>query len=118
VPASNILGLAAEESTWGASQIAMNTNNYFGSHVGAPGSIGTYTTAGGAQVAMFSSFLTSAQSFATNYGPLVSGISNPTAFAQALVPSFNSGNAANGGNPKFVPLVSGTINSVRGCGVQ
>ncbi|MGH7813905.1 MAG: RHS repeat-associated core domain-containing protein [Candidatus Binataceae bacterium] len=110
VPVSNILGLAALESKWGKSSIAINAGNFFGLHAGAPGSIGTYTTAGGAKVAEFSGFAGSAQSFATDFGPLVSGISDPAAFAQALVPKFNSANS------NYVPALRGTINSVSGCG--
>jgi RHS repeat-associated protein len=118
VPTANILGLAAEETGWGTSSIALNANNFFGIHAGAPGNIGTYTTAGGATVSMFpasTGFLSSAQSFATNFGSLVNGISNPTAFAQALVPKFNPANAAKGGNPNFVSLVSSTIRGVSAC---
>jgi hypothetical protein len=118
VPTANILGLAAEETGWGTSSIALNAHNFFGIHAGAPGNIGTYTTNGGATVSMFpasTGFLSSAQSFAVNFGSLVNGISNPTAFAQALVPKFNTANAANGGNPNFVRLVSGTIRGVSAC---
>jgi RHS repeat-associated protein len=118
VPAANILGLAAEETGYGTSSIALNAHNFFGIHAGAPGNIGTYTTAGGATVSMFpagTGFLSSAQSFAANFGSLVNGISNPTAFARALVPKFNSANAATGGNPNFVRLVGGTIKGVSAC---
>ena len=119
VPSANILGLAAEETGWGTSPIALNAHNFFGIHAGAPGSIGPYTTSGGAKVSMFpanTGFLASAQSFAANFGYLVKGISNPTSFAQALVPKFNPANAAKGGNPNFVRLVSGTIRAVSTCG--
>jgi hypothetical protein len=119
VPTANILGLAAEETGWGTSSIALSAHNFFGIHAGAPGSIGTYTTTGGARVSMFpasTGFLSSGQSFATNFGSLVNGVSNPTAFAQALVPKFNTANAATGGNPNFVRLVSGTIKGVSACG--
>ena len=119
VPVANILGLSAEETRYGTSSVAMNANNFFGIHSGAPGSIGTYTTSGGAGVSMFpasTGFLSSAQSFAINFGSLVNGVSDPTAFAQALVPNFNSANAATGGNPNFVNLVVGTIAGVSACG--
>jgi RHS repeat-associated protein len=118
VPTANILGLAAEETGYGTSSIALSAHNFFGIHAGAPGSIGTYTTAGGATVSMFpasTGFLSSAQSFATNFGSLVNGVANPTAFAQALVPKFNTANAATGGNPNFVRLASGTIKGVSAC---
>jgi RHS repeat-associated protein len=119
VPTANILGLAAEETGWGTSSIALNANNFFGIHAGAPGNIGTYTTSGGARVSMFpasTGFLSSGQSFGTNFGSLVKGVSNPTAFARALVPKFNTAKAATGGNPNFVRLVSGTIKGVSACG--
>ena len=118
VPTANILGLAAEETGWGTSSISQNAHNFFGIHAGAPGNIGTYTTSDGSAVSMYTAatgFLSSGQSFATNCGSLVNGIDNPTNFTQALVPSFNPANAQAGGNPSFINLVSGTIDSVNAC---
>ena len=102
----------------GTSSVALNANNFFGIHAGAPRSIGTYVTSGGAKVSMYPvspGFLSSGLSFAANFGNLVNGVGSPTAFAQALVPKFNTANAATGGNPNFVNLVSGTIRGVSGC---
>ncbi|MBS0575786.1 MAG: glucosaminidase domain-containing protein [Proteobacteria bacterium] len=118
VPAENVLGLSAEETGWGTSSIAMNANNFFGIHAGAPGSIGTYVTSGGARVSEYpasTGYLSSGLSFASNFGSLVQGISDSAAFAQALVPKFNTANAKTGGNPDFVKLVNGAINGVKGC---
>ncbi len=119
VPPANLLGLSAEESEWGQHRFARDLNNFFGQHAGSPGSVGThtYTTPGGKKVSMaiFEGFPSSVQSFETRFGSLVHGLSDPTAFAKALVPKFNTANAATGGNPKFVPLVSATIRSVSAC---
>jgi RHS repeat-associated protein len=116
VPVANILGLASEESTQGTSNVALNAHNFFGIHAGAAGSIGTYTTSGGANVSVFpaaTGFLTSGQSFVNQWGPQVSGQANAGAFANALVPSFNTANAKTGGNPDFVSLVTGAINGIK-----
>lgn len=114
VPVQDILGLAGQESAWGTSSIAVNDNNFFGQHGGAPGESGTTKTSKGVSVAVFSSFAASAQSFATAFGSLVQGKADPAAFAQALIPKFNSGKAP-GGNPNFANVVKGAIQSVINC---
>jgi hypothetical protein len=116
VPVENILGLASEESTQGTSNIATNAHNFFGIWAGAPGSIDTYTTSGGRDVSVFpaaTGFLSSGQSFVQRWGPHVKGQADASAFANALVPSFNTANAKTGGNPKFVDLVKGAIAGIK-----
>ncbi|HEV2387328.1 MAG TPA: RHS repeat-associated core domain-containing protein [Candidatus Acidoferrales bacterium] len=114
VPVENVLGLAGEECTYGTSTIARDANNFFGLHAGAPGSVGTYTTGKGAVVARFPApgFANSGQSLVDAFGNLVAGVTDPGAFAKALVPKFNSGNLATGGNPHFVALVTGAIQAI------
>ncbi len=115
-PVQDVLGLSAEESGKGLSAIAVNAHNFFGLHAGAPGNIGIYTTLGGATVSKFSAqtgFLDSGQAFVDLYKGAVTGATDPTKFAQALVQAgFNTGKAGTG-NPNFVPLVSGTIGGIQ-----
>ncbi|MFI5176597.1 MAG: hypothetical protein ACHQKY_17185, partial [Terriglobia bacterium] len=60
-------------------------------------------------------YLASGQSFAAQFGSFVNGVSNPTAFAQALVKAgFNPATAAGGGNPNFVASTAATINATAG----
>jgi RHS repeat-associated protein len=115
VPVQNILGLSAQESAYGLSAIAQGANNYFGLHAGAPGSTGTYTTSGGATVSAFPSatgYSSSGQAFATMYGSLVQDRANAAAFANSLVPKFNTANAKTGGNPDFLKAVTGAIAAI------
>jgi Mannosyl-glycoprotein endo-beta-N-acetylglucosaminidase len=116
VPTQNILGLSGIESQWGRSNAATEANNFFGLHGGAnaPFATGVWYTSGGVAMSSFPSYLTSAQSFAAQYGNSVQGIANPTAFAQALVNAgFNPGKLPYG-NPNFVPDTAGTINATAG----
>jgi RHS repeat-associated protein len=121
VPVQNVLGLSGIESQWGTSNAALQANNFFGLHGGAnaPFANGVWYTSpkSGPAVAMskFPSYLASAQSFAAQYGSYVQGVTNPTAFAQALVKAgFNPGSAALGGNPNFVKDTAATINATAG----
>ena len=113
VPTQNVLGLSGIESRWGTSNAAMSANNFFGLHGGAnaPFANGSWTTGGGVQMSAFPSYLASAQSFAAQYGPTVSGISDPTAFAQALVRAGFNPATAPAGNPNFVADTASTINT-------
>jgi hypothetical protein len=43
------------------------------------------------------------KSFEAQFGGLVAGKVTPIDFATALVPRFNSGKAASGGNARFIP---------------
>ncbi|MGA7675154.1 MAG: hypothetical protein WCA78_08925 [Rhizomicrobium sp.] len=93
---------------------ALKANNFFGLHGGAnaPFADDDWYTKDGVPMSHFPSYLDSAKSFAARYGKYVAGISDPTAFAQALVKAgFNSGKAP-GGDPKFVEKTVGTIASV------
>ncbi len=110
-PVQNVLGLSAEETNYGNSPIAVNAHNFFGLHAGAPGSVGVYTTLAGAKAAEFPSangFFASGQSFVDLFKNAVSGLSDPTAFARALVKA-----GFNAANSKFVPLVTGSIGAIR-----
>ena len=114
VPTQNVLGLSANESSWGTSSAAQEANNFFGLHGGAdaPFANGVWYTKKGVAMSSFPSYLESAKSFAAQYGKFVAGITDPTEFAQALVKAgFNSGKAP-GGDPKFVEKTVGTIASV------
>jgi hypothetical protein len=114
IPTQNVLGLSANESYWGTSDAALKANNFFGLHGGAnaPFADDDWYTKDGVPMSHFPSYLDSAKSFAAQYGKYVAGISDPTAFAQALVKAgFNSGKAP-GGDPKFVEKTVGTIASV------
>jgi hypothetical protein len=116
IPTQNVLGLSGIESTWGTSNIATSANNFFGLHGGAnaPFANGAYVTSGGVQMSAFPSYLASAQSFAAQYGSFVSGVVDPTKFAQALVSAgFNPGKLPLG-NPDFVKDTARTINATKG----
>jgi hypothetical protein len=63
-------------------------------------------------MSIFPSYLASAQSFASQFGSLVQGKSDPTAFVKALVPRFNPGKAPLG-NPDFVPFTVDVILTVK-----
>jgi Mannosyl-glycoprotein endo-beta-N-acetylglucosaminidase len=105
VPTQNILGLSGIESAWGQSNAALQANNFFGLHGGAnaPFATGVWYTSGGVAMSSFPSYLASGQSFAAQFGSFVKGVSNRTAFAEALVKAgFNPATAAGGGNPNFV----------------
>ncbi|HTT76557.1 MAG TPA: RHS repeat-associated core domain-containing protein [Candidatus Binataceae bacterium] len=119
VPAANILGLSAEETGYGTSAIATHCHNFFGIHRGASGSTGNCRgTPTGVSVSGFPAsdgFLLSGQAFARQWGGDVRGVSNPSAFAKAIPPSFNPRNPALGGNPDFNSLVSSTIAGVAPC---
>ncbi|MGH9474640.1 MAG: RHS repeat-associated core domain-containing protein, partial [Terriglobales bacterium] len=87
---ANILGLSSYESGWGQSNIARNYGNFFGLTAGRnfTGTIGVYRSPNGYAYGVYPSpgFLTSGMSFAESpFGRRVSGITDPTAFAQALV---------------------------------
>jgi hypothetical protein len=73
-----------------------------------------WTTSGGVSMSAFPSYLASAQSFAAQYGSFVTGVVDPTKFAQALVSAgFNPGKLPLG-NPNFVKDTAGTINATKG----
>ena len=116
VPTQNILGLSGIESTWGTSNAATQANNFFGLHGGAnaPFANGVWYTSGKVAMSAFPSYSASAQSFAAQYGSNVQGVTDPTAFAQALVKAgFNPGKAPLG-NPNFVRDTAATINATAG----
>lgn len=117
LPVENILGLAAQESQYGAGRIARELNNYFSMHAPAPLQISAESAQGSAsvKVAKFDSFQKSAQSFALRYGASVRGKREPMEFAQALVRSgYNSGDAATGGRNGFADYLAKIIVAVRG----
>jgi hypothetical protein len=65
-------------------------------------------------MSVFPSYLASGRSFAAQYGSYVTGVTNPTAFAQALVKAgFNTGTAPFG-NPSFVKDTAATIGATAG----
>jgi hypothetical protein len=85
--AGDILGLAGLESGWGTGfLITAGTNNYFSLTAGPAfgGTVGTYQQ-GSYTYGVYSSFLSSGESFANSYfGVRVEGITNPLVFATAL----------------------------------
>lgn len=115
VPTENVLGLSGIESQWGTSNAAQSASNFFGLHGGAsaPFATGTWYTSGGVAMSMFSSYLSSAQSFASQYGGFVANAANPISFAKGLVRAgFNPGKAPLG-NPNFVRDTANTIDTTR-----
>jgi hypothetical protein len=126
-----ILALSAAESGYGRDWNASNVvehrlpngnkvkgpaNNFFSLQGGAsaPFADGIVVSGGGTVLSAFPSYKASAQSFAKQFGALVMGKADPSAFARGLVPRFNSGTASGRipGNPKFVPDLTGIIGSV------
>lgn len=88
--AADVLGLAAYESGWGESNIAINYNNYFGLTAGPnfTGTTGVYHSPNGSSCGIYPApgFLSSGLSFAeSSFGARVRGISGPVAFAEAMV---------------------------------
>jgi hypothetical protein len=81
-----ILGLSALESRWGKSRFAQEGNNFFGLHWPASFALGYLVAQDNpaVNVAIFSSYRTSAESFAKDYGKYVRGLTDPTDFARAL----------------------------------
>lgn len=113
VSPEDILGLSAAETGYGRSAIAQQANNFFSLHGDATAPYATgVRRAGDGPMSVFPSYLASAQSFAAQYGYLVQGKINPSAFANALVPRFNSAKAPLG-NPNFVPNLVIVINAVK-----
>jgi RHS repeat-associated protein len=122
VPADYLLGLSGWESTWGADRFAAQGNNFFSLHGGstAPFAIGSMKALGNnTYLSTFPSYLASGQSFLAQYGKGLAQASSPAAFALQLIKNhFNSGNAATGGNPNFLPNTVTGINMVirrKGC---
>lgn len=116
VPVENILGLAAHESQYGTGRIARSYNNYFSMHAPAPLQSGEIAPLGDPKkrVAIFPSFLISGRSFATRFGPFVTGLSDPDAFAKALVKHhYNPGSNAKGGVDHYDKLLVGVIAKVK-----
>ena len=115
VPTELILGLSAAESQWGTGRIASSFNNFFSQHgSNQPFSNGSAPSLKDGTVATYASYYDAARGFAAKYGSAVQGITNPTAFAQALVNAgFNSGNSKTGGRDDFVPYTAGVIDSTK-----
>ena len=116
VPVENILGLAAQETQYGQGRIATEYNNYFSMHAPAPLQISDAPVKGSAtvRVAVYSSFLQSAQSFSARFGPAVQGKSDPIAFALALMHAgYNSGDPKTGGRAGFAKYLVDIIGAVK-----
>jgi len=116
LPTEMILGLSAQESQWGTGRIANTANNYFSQHASArvPYQIATIPSLKDGPMSRFASYETSARSFAAMYGNAVRGITDPTAFGQALVrANFNTGNSKTGGRDDFVSYLAGIINDTK-----
>jgi flagellum-specific peptidoglycan hydrolase FlgJ len=116
VPVENMLGLAAQESQYGAGRIAREYKNYFSMH--APAMFQTREEPAlndpKVQVAVFDSFYQSGRSFLARFGDAIHGKSDPDAFAQALVKAgFNSGKAATGGRDNFAHYLADIIRMVQ-----
>jgi flagellum-specific peptidoglycan hydrolase FlgJ len=121
VPVEFILGIAAEESTRGSGHIARVYNNYFSiesknPHFLAPFSTGVAMASGTVHkkqhvyVAKYKSFNDSAESFSSIYGNVVSGQTDATELAKALVAvSYNTGDSTTGGRNDFITYLVGII---------
>lgn len=114
VSTADILAIAARESTWGTSNFAVQGNNFFGLHAPQAGQSGTVTGSQGVVMAAFSGFAASAQAFANNYGGLVQGLANPTAFFSALQNSGKFGITPATGKPvpTYVPSGAATARGI------
>jgi hypothetical protein len=113
VPAENVLGLSALESTWGLGKFAKGKNrNFFSMHYPAPFQSGYVVSDGGTKVSTFASYGDSMRSFIKVYGALVRGKSDPEAFARALQDSGNFG--INPDGTKVSTFVHGAANTIRG----
>lgn len=116
VPTENILGLAAQESSYGDGRIATEYNNYFSMHAPVPLQIRAEAAKldPKVKVAVFGSFLQCGQSFVIKWGASVKNISDPLAFSQALVKAgYNTGNAKTGGRDGFAAYLAGIIIQVK-----
>jgi RHS repeat-associated protein len=104
----NILGLSANESGWGTGPlITSGTNNYFGLTAGPAfgGANGTHRQ-GSHVFNTYPSYRASANSMANSYmGARVQGITNPTAFVNAL----NANNSYNSENRGYNGRIVGAI---------
>ncbi len=112
IPVENILGVAALESQWRNSRIAIQGNNFFGINYPAPHAAGPLPTpAGGTTTySRFTSYAESLKSFVAIAGSLIQGTSDPEAFAAALQNSGKFGVYKNGAKvPIYVPKVAATI---------
>lgn len=111
VPTENVLGIAAEESGYGTSRIALEDDNFFGIHANPkalpPFATRSDSTADG-PVATFDSFYDSGRSFDAKFGGDVHGLSNPIDFTNALILAhFNTENKS------FGTLLPSVIEMVR-----
>jgi RHS repeat-associated protein len=110
-----ILGLSLAEVGVDGNSLSNNGNNFFsmegGNSRSLPFAIGTGRTKGGTVYATYSSYYDSGRSFLAVYGSKVRGIKNPTKFAQALVPSYNTANSKTGGTNNFVANTASVIRS-------
>ena len=115
VPAENILGLSALESTWGTGKFAINgNNNFFNIHYPARGATGFVSSGGGTKVSKFTSYANSLQSFIELSGSIVQGKSDPDEFARALQDSGKFGIYPDGSKvPTFVHSTALTIIGIR-----
>jgi RHS repeat-associated protein len=107
VPTASILGLSAEESQFGKSNIAQQAHNFFGLHAPAPGQTDVYVTRTGVSIAAFpeaTGFRSSGESFVKKYGKFVTGVSGAEPFAAAL-----HGHGFGVGNPQYVADLTNVI---------
>ncbi|MBV8939647.1 MAG: glucosaminidase domain-containing protein [Alphaproteobacteria bacterium] len=115
VPVQNLLGLSALESGWGVGdRFASEGNNFFGLHYPAPFSGSPmYAALSGAPVATFANYEASMNSFIVSDGNIIRGISDPTAFAEALQNSGKFGINRNGtAVSTYVPNMVSTIHGL------
>ena len=114
IPVEFILGLSAEESTWGTSNIATKFSNFFGMHGGAKYSVGTYHLSKKVSVSIYpidEGYLISGLSFGARWGKQLSGVSDAADFVQRLEDACFNGCPAQ--NPRFKKLLKDTIDSVK-----
>lgn len=125
---AEILGISALESGWGTGPFVGNGQNaFFNLEVVAtatnpnPGLLPFSTgwsipsRAPNVRVATYSSYLTSAQSFAAVEGSLINGVTNATAFATILQQQAKFGIGPNGPVASFIPDLTSIINKLTKC---
>ena len=115
VSVADVLGLSGLESGWGTGPFAgPGKNNFFSEHAPAYGEDGEETLSNGVRVAHFASYTDSLNSWAHQYGSLISGISDPNQFATILQNSGAYGIYTDGSKvPSFVPSTAATIRGVQ-----
>jgi hypothetical protein len=115
VPVENILGLSGLESGWGNDLAPTKAFNFFSLNAGKHDPTALHTARGGALQVFPSAtgFMSSGQAFLGTFGHLIHGVSDSSDFVNALIPKFNTGKSATGGDDLFYKKVTTAIAMVK-----